>query len=245
MKQLLTYISPSLRFNAEHAMLARIQIDNSLSLGWQPDHIIVVTNFPYRYRDVEARIVPSDLYCGACWPATKVRVIDYLFNVGLDPTDLWWYHDFDCFQLHPFDEPVLTSGDIGMTNYGRVARLCSASMFFRPNWSAANIFAALKAEVERTGCNEEVSMAWLLRDPAIKARFELLNCTYALNRANIRPNYGAAHKPLKAAHFHLSPDKWRQFVEGKTVLGFPLVPQRLIDIFAAAGWTGQQVHEDE
>ena len=244
MKQVMAYLSPDHRFNGEHEMLARIQIDNSLSLGWSRDDLLMVTNFAYEHDGVQAMLVGDENYCERCWPATKVYVLDYLFRAGLITEGLWWYHDFDCYQLHPFDEdPLAPVADIGMTNYGRVPRLCSASVFFKP--TAADIFAALRAEVDRSRLNEEECMARLLATrPDIAARFELLNVTYAMNRANIRPNYAAATKPLKAAHFHLSPDKWRQFVLGQTVLGFPLVPDRLRAIFEANNWTGQEVHVD-
>jgi hypothetical protein len=236
-KNLLTYISPERAFNAEHQVTAKVQIDNSLSLGWAPGDLLLVTNFPYEYNGVQARVIGDESFCRFCWPATKVYVIDYLFRAGEIEPDLYWYHDFDCFQLHPFTDPVIERADIGMTNYGRVPRLCSASVFFKD--TAGDIFARLKAEVARSHVNEEECMARLLAlDASLKDRFELLNVTYAMNRANIRPNYAAATKPLKAAHFHLTPDKYSQFVLGRTRLGIPIVPDRLVEVFAAHGWTG-------
>ena len=51
MKQLLIYIGPTDKFDDEHEVLTKIQIDNSLDLGWKKEDILLVTNFPYEYND--------------------------------------------------------------------------------------------------------------------------------------------------------------------------------------------------
>ena len=61
MKCLLIYISPSNGFDKEHEELTKIQIDNSLDLGWKPGEIILVTNFPWEYRGIKATVLSGDL----------------------------------------------------------------------------------------------------------------------------------------------------------------------------------------
>ena len=62
MKQILTYISPQKDFNEEHKMAVKIQIDNSLSLGWKREDILLVTNFPYEHNGVKAITIGSYTY---------------------------------------------------------------------------------------------------------------------------------------------------------------------------------------
>jgi hypothetical protein len=52
MKNLLIYISPEHKFLPEYDKLVRIQIDNSLELGWKKEDIMLVTNFIFEYNGV-------------------------------------------------------------------------------------------------------------------------------------------------------------------------------------------------
>ena len=54
MKNLLIFISPAGGFPKEHEELTKMQIDNSLELGWKPEDILLVTNFDYEYRGIKA-----------------------------------------------------------------------------------------------------------------------------------------------------------------------------------------------
>jgi hypothetical protein len=241
MKQILTYIDPNNKdFNAEHKMAVKIQIDNSLSLGWKPGDIILATNFPYEYNGIKSIVIDDENYCTHNWPATKIYVIVYLFKVGLIRKGMYWYHDFDCFQLAPFaeTEPELGLADLGLTNYGRMPRLCSASIFFKE--TARDIFEQLKKRVDEDRINEEVGIMRLINANAdnIKDRIKLLNLTYALHRGNFHHCYARAIKPIKATHFHLTSDKYDFFVKGKNKVNLVIIPERLIKIFHQHGFTG-------
>lgn len=235
MKNLLTYISPSEQFNAEHQMLVKIQIDNSLSLGWKPEDILLVTNFPYKYNRVISTVAGPECYCKAHWPATKIYTIIDLFNRGLIGRDLYWYHDFDCYQLVPFQdgEPGLEGADIGLTNYGRMPRLCSASIFFRQE--ARDIFISVKGLVDNgASSSEEMAIAKLPR--SMRRRIKHLNITWAFHKFNLRSCYKIVDKPIRAAHFHATPDKYDFFIKGNNKLSLQLVPNRLVDIFHEHGF---------
>lgn len=237
-KNLLTYVNPAKEFNEEHQKLARIQIDNSLRLGWKPEDILMATNFPYEYQGIKSIEVGDDNYCAFRWPATKVYVIVDLFERGLIGNGIFWYHDFDCFQLVPFDEgePELGTADMGLTNYGRMPRLCSASMFFKE--TAEDIFKGLKEEVIRTRRDEEMGIARMINaDEELKARVKHLNITYAFHRFNLRHCYHRAIKPIRAAHFHITPDKYDFYVRGNNKLKMPLLPEGLVEIFHRHGFS--------
>jgi len=236
MKQILTYLSPDKKFNAEHAMAVKIQIDNSISLGWRKEDIILATNFEYEYNGVSSLVIGDDNYCEHTWPATKIYVIVELFKRDLIGEGLYWYHDFDCFQLNEFGDVELEKSDMGLTNYGRMPRLCSASMFFKKE--ARDIFYDLKKEIDRAKTNEEISIARMINSSSeLKKRIKLLNITYAFHRFNLPSCYKIADKPIKAAHFHLTPDKYRFYVEGENKLNMVLIPNKLINIFNKHGFT--------
>jgi hypothetical protein len=233
MKQILTYISPQKEFNEEHSMAIKIQIDNSLRLGWNKEDILLITNFEYEYQGVKSIVIGDENYCGFFFPATKIYVIDYLFKNGMIEDDMYWYHDFDCFQLNAFD--TVDIPDIGLTNYNRMPRLCSASIFFKK--TAGDLFALLKGEVDRSKRNEETSLSRILnRHKKIQKRIKLLNITYAFHKFNLGHSYSRAIKPIKAVHFHLTPDKYDFYVRGNNKLNMVLIPEGLINIFHKHGF---------
>ena len=91
MKQILTYINSNSEdsFDEENKMAVKIQIDNSLSLGWKPKDIMLVTNFDYEYKGVKSIIVGDENYCECHCPATKVYCIVTLFKLGLIKNGLY------------------------------------------------------------------------------------------------------------------------------------------------------------
>jgi hypothetical protein len=243
MRQLLTYISPKKEFNDEHKMLVKIQIDNSLSLGWKPEDILLVTNFPYKYNGVKSIVIGDENYCRECWTGTKVFVIEYALTHGLID-GLTWYHDFDCYQLSPFTdiETDMGDSDAGLAQYGRMPRLCSASMFFKP--SAKDFFVTVKKDIISNKRNEEYSIMKICGyDEVARSYPKLFNVrkidiTYALHRHNFNHVYARAKKPIMAAHFHPTTDKYDIFVRGKNILNLQVIPDRLVKIFNQHGYTG-------
>ena len=57
MKNLLIFLDPAKKFIGEYSNLMKIQVDNSLSLGWSVNNIISATNFEYEYRGVRSIVV--------------------------------------------------------------------------------------------------------------------------------------------------------------------------------------------
>jgi hypothetical protein len=239
MKNLLTYISPDKTFNDEHKMLVKIQIDNSLELGWKPEDIMLVTNFDYEYNGVKSIVIGDENYCTYHWPATKIYTIVQLFKSGLINKGMCWYHDFDCFQLVPFIEsdPGLESSEMGLTNYSRMPRLCSASMFFTE--TAGDIFEKLKGEIDKSKQDEETEIMKMINcSPDLQKRVKRLNITYAFHKFNLLSCDKIVDKPIRAVHFHLTPDKYDFYVRGENKLKKPLIPDRLIKIFNQHGFKG-------
>ena len=240
MKNLLTYLSPAGEFNEEHKQLAKIQIDNSLSLGWKPKDMMMVTNFPYEYNGIKSLVIEND-YCDFLPPTTKLYAIVRLFKKGLIKKGvMYWYHDFDCYQFNPIKEEELglEKHDMGLTSYGRSTRLCSASMFFKKE--AEDIFTSLKERVVKYRRDEEVSLMKLINEnmDTLGKRAKQMNTTYAFHKFNISTCYPTVDKPIRASHFHLTPDKYNFYVRGYNKIKTPFVPERLVKIFHKHGFTG-------
>lgn len=241
MKNLLIYINPNnKKFEGEYENAVKIQIENSLALGWKPKDIVLVTNFDYEYQGVKSLIIGDENYCEFFWPATKIYSIVALFRQGLIKKDLYWYHDFDCFQLNPFVGDILEGASMGLTNYGRMPRLCSASMFFTEK--AGDIFERIKEEVDNHQDGhrgEEEAIAKIINSEDgddLKMRVKLLNLTYALHKFNFWHCYCRSDKPIKAVHFHLTPDKYDFWVKGNNKVQLKIIPKRLVKIFNKHGF---------
>jgi hypothetical protein len=80
----------------------RLQIENSLRLGWDKEDIIVITNFPFEYMDVKSYIV--DDICRWSAFANKMVVINEMIQKGII-NDNFWLHDCDAYQLVSFVFP--------------------------------------------------------------------------------------------------------------------------------------------
>lgn len=243
MKNLLIYLSPSKDFSDdEHKRSVKIQIENSFGLGWKLEDIMLVTNFPYEYNGIKAIVIGDENYCSFFAPTTKVYAIVGLFKAGLIKKGLYWYHDFDCFELNPIVESEVRKEmgecNLGISNYGQKPRLCSASIFF--DEKAEDIFDHIKHKCAKNKVNEEVTLMRMVynSDNPFSIRTKIVNTTYAFHKFNIVKTYETTIKPIRAAHFHLTPDKYDFYVKGNNKLFMPLIPYRLVKIFNKHGFTG-------
>lgn len=234
MKQLLVYIRPSKDFFGDSKLSSKIQIDNSLDLGWKKEDIIIVTNFPWEYNGVKAIVVSDEHYCAVRPRSIKTTIIPFLIGQGIIETgQLYWNHDFDAYQNGRFseDELELEGVDVGLTDYGWRERWCLGSYFLKV--SSIDIFEKAK-EIIYKDIEDETAMMELTQDPAIAKRCKRLNVTYNFGMRNVESNYQKSKKPIRALHFHTY-DRGKQpldiFMRGKNGLNKPLMSRRLIKIF--------------
>ena len=172
MKNLLCYINPAKRFTNsdwqdETETLVRVQVDNSLALGWNTSDIVLVTNFPYEYNGVSSVVVGDENYCPfSSGTPSKINVIVDMFEKGRIEDDLYWFHDFDAFQLSTLDLE-LSPGKIALTDYGvtnvqkgRDGRWSTGTLFF--GIGARDVMEWIKIAVYKYQANEEVALLALL-----------------------------------------------------------------------------------
>ena len=228
MKNLLIYINPNHSFSEEYVTMSKIQIDNSLDLGWKPEDIMMVTNFPYEYKGIKS-IVVGDEYFYTPPSTLKFPAVARMFEDGLIKNDLYWMHDFDSFQLVPLDSDEriiqeMGGRDMGLCDYGRRHKVNGGSVFFTNR--AGDIFKRIFEVMEKYGIEEERATmlltnnneSWATKSsitaenqyvPAgisdselLRNRIMKMNVTYNIWAGNIQGCYRIAFKPLKAIHFY-------------------------------------------
>lgn len=263
MKNLMLFISPSHDFLPEHKIATKIQIDNSLELGWKKEDIILATNFPYEYRGVKSLQMPDALFTPFCPTVSIINVIVELFDRKIiKSNELWWYHDHDAYQLHRITENELDLGrhDMALVYKGLKEKWDTGSIFFKS--SAEDIFRRLKETANNYQVNEEYALMALYTNNLLwiteteydaRAKFVPLNVHGSINLTeriktlNLRYLFGADHdqiykvakKPIKILHFHFSNDRLLDSaMYGKNSLHKVLMPDRLIKIFNRHGVKG-------
>ena len=81
----------------------KLQVENSLNLGWKKEDIIIITNFDFSYMGVNAYKIDTDI-CKWSSFANKLTCVNKMIKFGVIKED-FWLHDTDAFQLLPFEFP--------------------------------------------------------------------------------------------------------------------------------------------
>ncbi|OGH16344.1 MAG: hypothetical protein A3C30_03125 [Candidatus Levybacteria bacterium RIFCSPHIGHO2_02_FULL_40_18] len=227
MKNLLIYFNPKKEFTPEYEDLTKIQIDNSLSLGWDSKDMILVTNFEYNYRGIKALVIgEGDYEVFDRNKSSKIPIINRMFADRLIEDELYWFHDLDAFQLVPFDMNL--DKDAGFTNHGWSKRWNAGSFFFKKE--ARDIFQRIWEIMGQLNSNEQNALTYMWKNNIdnINNRYQLINITFNIGIYYIPTNLKRAQLPVKVAHFH--PHKKRHFGLFKEVL-----PERLVKILNSYG----------
>lgn len=200
------------------------QIDNSISMGWKPDQIILVTNFEFRHKGVSS--IPVDLNKN-CLTGSKIFAINKMFELGkID--EIVWAHDLDAWQCQNFSVGKIK--DIGISRYS-TSKLNGGSLFFRP--SSKDIFKKMQEEIEagKYDREEPIINKYLSDDGKFCDRTTLLDTTYNLGCSGFVDRYKDAEKPIKVCHFHpTNRIAWDSFVRDRNLIGESPVDDRLYKI---------------
>lgn len=230
MKNVLIYITPKKLFSGEPLTLVKIQIDNSLDLGWKREDIILATNFSFEYNGVKSVVVSDDNFVPHYPRGSKHEAILELFNRGfITKGELYWFHDLDAYQSEDItkSEVDLGNADMALTDYCWRKKWNTGSIFFTS--SAEDIFEGLVKTQSLLKIGDEIALMVLtngftkeendnvmryiapeviektpeIRD--IEGRIKKINTTYNFVPVfNIPYCYMSAIKPIKVVHFHPS-----------------------------------------
>jgi len=244
MKNILIFISPKKWFDDESSILVKIQIDNSLDLGWKRDDIMLVTNFDYEYNGIKSLIVEDKYFCEYSPISTKLTTLIGLIELDIiKENELYWCHDFDAFQLEQIQESDIELGeaDMALCDYGRLDKWAGGSMFFKK--SCKDILDKTKEIMDERKAVDENAITHLTRtDENIKKRIKKMNISYNFLVYNLHACYKMAIKPLKVAHFHpfggmvkMNIQNTLEFYKGNNKINTPLITKRLIKIFNQHG----------
>lgn len=216
------YISPTGSFNnpSKTAVndgneLVKVQIENSLAIGWKSCDILLVTNFAYQYREIKAMALKDIEFF---WPypkASKINAIIKLFqNRLISENELYWFHDLDAFQSMSFaeTEPTLESADLGLTAYDAYnlpplsienKKWNTGSFFFRS--SARDIFYHIQQIMYEHEAQEEKTLTILTNKYInVRNRVKKLNHTYnfVAPAAYYYGNNYEPEQPIRVIHYH-------------------------------------------
>lgn len=198
MKNLMTYVNPSKKFGETDRKMVEIQIDNSLDY-WNPEDIMLVTNFPFEYNGIKAIVIPDSLCCSVNVKTSKIGIIVYLLENRI-LNELAWVHDLDAFQLAPLDLPPLDR-DIGFIDYFYNPLINTGNVFFKP--TALDVFQWINKEIYRWNKIDELVLPSMIEKNYnnIRSRFRKLNVTYNVGMRQTKKLAEFAEKPVKIAHF--------------------------------------------
>lgn len=253
MKNLLIYISPTFSFNNpgddlvsnDAGKLVKVQIDNSLALGWQKKDIILVTNFDYQYGTTRAIVLKDVEFYERKPQASKINAIVRMFEKKLiKPHETYWFHDLDAFQLMPFtkNEIDMTDKEIALAPYSGIIfsgieKWQTGSIFFKAG--SRDIFARIKEVMYEKKVDDKKALCLItISDTKLRKRIKKINYTYNFTGYNLSSAYQKAVKPLKVVHFHpqtgnprLATDNNYMFFRGQNKLNTLLITRQLIKMF--------------
>lgn len=247
MKNLLIFISPTGSFYYDRlgvvndaTDLVKVQVENSLQLGWKPKNIQLYTNFEYKYGIIKAKVLPDVDFFDKKPQASKINAIIKLFDKGLiKKNELYWFHDFDAFQLHPINESEINIAEncIGVTDYGRVAKWSTGIIYFKSG--SKDIFKKIRKVMYDQNIDEEQALGFLTHsNDNIKKRVIKINKSFNFTPYNLKSCYRLAIKPIRVVHFHphgpimkLGVKRAIDFFMGENPLHMSLITRDLKKIF--------------
>ena len=247
------FISPTGSFNNPRAgltsndagQLVKVQIENSLTLSWKKEDILLFTNFDFQYGELRSRVLSDVDFFNYKPQVSKINAIIKLFELGIiKKGETYWFHDLDAFQLELLDPQKikLKNNEIALTDFGGAKRFGgegrwnTGSIFFK--LGSFDIFKQMKKVCYEKKCDEEEALGLLvIGDDGIRKRVRKLNITYNFNGFRLKSTYRAADKPIKIVHFHpygkirqLKVERPLDFFLGQNELHIQLISERLIKI---------------
>lgn len=243
MKNLMIYINPAKEFEKRNCLgEVKIQIENSFSLGWKKEDMVLVTNFEFEHQGFKAKVVPDNLWCDYWKQMSKMNALIHMFESNMIGDDLYWFHDIDAFQTVPISLDL--KKDAGFTGYGYMDKMNTGSFFFKR--VSYDLMRTIRDRAYELRTDEERSFEDLIRHNTgnIRSRFELLNITYNFpgsrnGEKNFKLVYDRSELPVKVLHFHpfRHGGRYYRLMNGENALNISLVPKRLSDIFKKYGFT--------
>lgn len=242
MRNLLLFIVDDPRTDLEGVRRnLRLQVDNSLELGWGAEAIWLYTSFPFEHRGVCAREVHPPARPATARATSFYKTWCILRALGELPVGEYiWYHDVDAYQLVPI--PLApTSRTMAFCLYTARDRMLvqGGSMFF--TGAARPVFERVMDRlVHHRVRKDEYALTEMVGRPEFLGWYEVLDYSWNLGDTDFALRYQLAGKPIKAVHFHLDRrEHAAKFLQGENGLGVRPLPERFVRLLARHGFTTQ------
>ena len=195
--------------------LLKLQIENSIELGWDLKDLIVLANFDYEFMGIRTTNIPLN---EICFTGSKMWGIKWL----LENTDgdTIWSHDLDAIQNSDFTLPEFK--DVGIATYS-TSKMNGGSVFWRK--TAKDIIdEVVKEIIENKLEREEPILNKILNK--YKDRLTILNYTYNVGCSGFMTRYLWADKPVKVVHCHpTNRIAWETHALDRSGLGITISPR--------------------
>jgi hypothetical protein len=173
--------------------LVKVQIENSLELGWKPKDILLISNKGLEYLNIRSRLYELNDFC---FTGSKLFAIQRYFNSGEE--EPIWSHDLDSWADTYFECPEFN--DVGITEYSR-PKINGGSVFWKN--SAIDIINDVVDNLKLgKEPREEPTLQKVLKK--YPSRVTVLNNTYNVGCSGYVPRYIRSIKPIHVFHFHPS-----------------------------------------
>jgi len=237
MKNFMIYSNRRGEFDAEHEKLARVQIDNSLYLGWKREDILLVTNFEYEYQGVRSLVLHKSLSKYNNGKINKIfAIVDMFKKKYFKDDEVYFFHDFDAFQLISFDDPLRDGVILGLTDYGFKCCINTGVMFI--NNKSYGVFKRIKSEIKKVSKNVQEPFATEIYHGKAYPKIQLLDSSYNFGPKRVGDTMIKTNLPIKVAHFHpkvAHKNRVRSLCTYNPKIGMKVVDDRLINLIGCHG----------
>ena len=201
-------------------IILKVQINNSLELGWDANDIILLTNFDYKFMGIEAITKNMNEYC---LTGSKMFGMKYLFDNDL-VDDVIWAHDLDAWQNAHFDCPDFK--DVGASQYSR-PKFNGGSIFWKKS-SKDIVYRIIDEIVKNKENKEEPTLNKIFKSKEYKNRVTVLNNTFNVGCSGYVERWYRSDKPVRVCHFHpTNKIAWETHRLDRNGIGFQGISDRL------------------
>ncbi|HPC84821.1 MAG TPA: hypothetical protein P5234_16450 [Thermoanaerobaculaceae bacterium] len=246
MRNLMLYIVDDPKTDIERVCKnLRLQVDNSLELGWDAEAIWLYASFPFEHRGVSARQVRPPARPATARATSFYKTWCILQALRELPADeCVWYHDVEAYQLVPIPLPPTTRAMAFCLYTARDRMLVQGGSMFFSGAARAVFERVMDRLVHDRVRKDEYALTEMVGRPEFLGWFEVLDYSWNLGDTDFELRYQLAARPIKAVHFHLDRrDHAAKFLDGKNGLGVRPLPERFVRLLARHGFAAKDGSE--
>lgn len=204
----------------------KAQVENSLYYGWNPNDIVIATNFPFEHMGIKNTLLKD--VCDWNGFNNKWYGIKEIFQNHFK--EECWLHDYDNWQISPIEFPQF-NGKISGCTYVFTEEWNTSSLFFKKDCENIldYIYEFIKLNKHIHFDSDENAVAVLRKVPEVQNYFSTIDNKYNVGLTKLEHRYNAATKPVCTLGVKiLNKGSYENFI--KKYMNFNLIPNHLDDI---------------